>query len=185
VSANAPRIARDLHDSLGHQLTLTSLYAGTLGSADEQQREATVGLLRTTSAAAMGELRQILGILHQEDGGEQGTAQPLSSLDDLIGAAASAGATITLSRDGEPRPLPPLVEHAAYRVIQEGVTVLSNREREVLLLLAQGLSNAAISEQLWITEATVKTHVSRVFTKLDCDNRVQAVLLVHRAGLLQ
>jgi signal transduction histidine kinase len=116
------RIARDLHDSLGHQLTLISLYAGTLGSADEQQREATVGLLRTTSAAAMGELRQILGILHQEDVGEHGTAQPLSSLDDLIGAAASAGATITLSRDGEPRPLPPLVEHAAYRVIQEGVT---------------------------------------------------------------
>jgi signal transduction histidine kinase len=116
------RIARDLHDSLGHQLTLISLYTGTLATVDEAQREATVGLLRTTSAAAMGELRQILGILHQEDGGGQGVVQPLSSLDDLITMARSAGATITLSRDGDDRPLPPLVEHAGYRVIQEGVT---------------------------------------------------------------
>ena len=116
------RIARDLHDSLGHQLTLISLYTGTLATADDEQREATVGLLRTTSAAAMGELRQILGILHEENGDGQGVAQPLSSLDDLIARARTAGAEVTLSRDGEARPLAPMVEHAAYRVIQEGVT---------------------------------------------------------------
>jgi signal transduction histidine kinase len=115
------RIARDLHDSLGHQLTLISLYTGTLATADEAQREATVGLLRSTSASAMGELRQILGILHQEDGGP-GVAQPLSTLEDLITMARSAGADITLTRDGDTRPLAPMVEHAAYRVIQEGVT---------------------------------------------------------------
>ena len=65
----------------------------------------------------------------------------------------------------------------------ERLAALSDREREVLLLLAQGLSNAAISEQLWITEATLKTYVSRIFTKLGCDNRVQAALLMHQAGL--
>ena len=101
------RIARDLHDSLGHQLTLISLYTGTLATADDEQREATVGLLRTTSAAAMGELRQILGILHEENGDGQGIAQPLSSLDDLIARARTAGAEVTLSRDGAARPLAP------------------------------------------------------------------------------
>jgi DNA-binding NarL/FixJ family response regulator len=62
--------------------------------------------------------------------------------------------------------------------------VLSDREREVLVLLGQGMSNADIGERLWIAEATVKTHVSRVLTKLSCDNRVQAALLAHDAGLI-
>ena len=121
-SRERTRIARDLHDSLGHQLTLISLYAGTLGSASEEQRAETVRLLRTTSASAMAELRQILGVLRQEDTDESGVAQPLSSLEDLATAAGSAGAHVTLTRGGTPRPLPPLIEHAAYRVIQEGVT---------------------------------------------------------------
>ncbi|GAB6898322.1 response regulator [Kineosporia succinea] len=67
----------------------------------------------------------------------------------------------------------------------KGLAELSAREREVLVLVAQGLSNAAISTQLWISEATVKTHVSRVLTKLGCENRVQAALIAHRLGLMQ
>jgi signal transduction histidine kinase len=121
-SRERTRIARDLHDSLGHQLTLISLYAGTLDSASPEQRAETVRLLRTTSASAMAELRQILGVLRQEDTDESGVAQPLTSLEDLATAAGSAGAQVTLTRGGTPRPLPPLIEHAAYRVIQEGVT---------------------------------------------------------------
>ncbi|GIE76356.1 DNA-binding response regulator [Actinoplanes philippinensis] len=61
---------------------------------------------------------------------------------------------------------------------------LSGREREVLVLLAQGLSNAEIGQQLYVSEGTVKTHVYRLFTKLNCDNRVQAAMLAQRAGLL-
>ncbi|GLY15925.1 response regulator transcription factor [Kineosporia rhizophila] len=68
---------------------------------------------------------------------------------------------------------------------EKGLEELSAREREVLVLVAQGLSNAAISSQLWISEATVKTHVSRVLTKLGCENRVQAALIAHRLGLVQ
>ncbi|GAB3254494.1 response regulator [Kineosporia babensis] len=67
----------------------------------------------------------------------------------------------------------------------KGLEELSAREREVLVLVAQGLSNATISSQLWISEATVKTHVSRVLTKLGCENRVQAALIAHRLGLVQ
>jgi DNA-binding NarL/FixJ family response regulator len=64
------------------------------------------------------------------------------------------------------------------------VEALSSREREVLVLLAQGLSNAEISAQLFVTEGTVKTHLYRVFTKTGCENRVQAAMLAQRTGLL-
>lgn len=117
------RIARDLHDSLGHQLTLISLYAGTLAGSSEQQREKAVELLRTTAADAMTELRQSIGVLRAaEDTDDVGVAQPLTHLDGLANAVRSTGAVFTVNRTGTPRPLPPLLEHAAYRVIQEGVT---------------------------------------------------------------
>jgi DNA-binding NarL/FixJ family response regulator len=64
------------------------------------------------------------------------------------------------------------------------VSLLSDRETEVLVLLAQGLSNAEIGRQLFVSEGTVKTHVYRVFAKLHCDNRVQAAMMAQRAGLL-
>ncbi|WP_326554043.1 response regulator transcription factor [Micromonospora sp. NBC_01813] len=63
--------------------------------------------------------------------------------------------------------------------------LLSDREREVLVLLAQGLSNAEIGQRLFVSEGTVKTHVYRVFAKLGCENRVQAAMLAQRAGLLE
>jgi DNA-binding NarL/FixJ family response regulator len=64
------------------------------------------------------------------------------------------------------------------------VDTLSERERDVLVLLAQGLSNAEIGQRLFVSEGTVKTHVYHVFAKLGCDNRVQAAMLAQRAGLL-
>ncbi|GIJ46153.1 two-component sensor histidine kinase [Virgisporangium aliadipatigenens] len=115
------RIARDLHDSLGHKLTLISLYTGTLPTADEEQRAETAALLREASTSAMAELRQILGILREDDDGA-GPVGGLDDLDDLAGTARATGADVRVTRDGEPRPLPALTTHAAYRVVQEGLT---------------------------------------------------------------
>jgi DNA-binding NarL/FixJ family response regulator len=64
------------------------------------------------------------------------------------------------------------------------IDTLSAREREILVLLGEGMSNAEIGTRLFITEGTVKTHVYRVFAKLQCDNRVRAAMLAQRAGLL-
>ncbi|MFF5766322.1 response regulator [Streptomyces tanashiensis] len=63
------------------------------------------------------------------------------------------------------------------------VAALSEKERDVLSLLGEGLSNADAGKRLHMSEATVKTYVSRILAKLHCENRVQAALLARDAGL--
>jgi DNA-binding NarL/FixJ family response regulator len=62
---------------------------------------------------------------------------------------------------------------------------LTEREREVFRLIAKGLSNAEIGEQLFITETTVKTHVTHLLQKLDLRDRVQAVVLAYETGIFE
>ena len=73
-----------------------------------------------------------------------------------------------------PRPAPP-----------KELDELTARERDILLLIARGLSNSEISQQLYISETTVKTHVTHILAKLGLRDRVQAVILAYQAGLFE
>jgi len=61
---------------------------------------------------------------------------------------------------------------------------LTEREREVLLMIARGLSNQELAERLFIAENTVKTHVKRIFTKLGARDRAQAIVMAYEGGLM-
>lgn len=76
---------------------------------------------------------------------------------------------------------PPAEDSSAQRAIAE----LTDREREVLVAMAQGLSNSEIGARLWVAEATVKTHVGRILAKLNARDRVQAVVAAYEAGLVR
>ena len=77
---------------------------------------------------------------------------------------------------------PPSVESDRSQAARDALDALTEREREVAGAVGRGLSNAEISAELFMSVATVKTHVGRLFTKLDVDNRVQLAILVHDAG---
>ncbi len=131
-------------------------------------------------------------------------------LDDYVFRALEAGAAGFLLKDTPPRDLIAAVRvvAAGEAMLSPSVTrtlighiagageggrraaaearlaPLTDREREVLVAVGRGLSNAEIGRELYLSEATVKTHVSRLLLKLGSANRVQIAILAHDAGLL-
>jgi DNA-binding NarL/FixJ family response regulator len=74
---------------------------------------------------------------------------------------------------------------AASGAVPVGLVGLTPRETEVLRAVARGLSNADIARELVVSDATVKTHLARVFTKLDLHDRAQAVVVAYESGLVR
>jgi DNA-binding NarL/FixJ family response regulator len=129
-------------------------------------------------------------------------------LDDYVYAALQAGASGFLLKDSEPEDLQRAVRIVAAgeallapnvtrRLIENFIEArprqlrsatalngLTDREREVLRLIAVGMSNAEIAAALFIAEQTTKTHVSRILQKLGLRDRVQAVVLAYETGLV-
>lgn len=95
--------------------------------------------------------------------------------------------TIRRVHAGEPFIQPEIASRALremMRPAEQTIEPLSEREREVLVLLAQGASNKEIAEKLVITEGTVKNHVSNILGKLQAENRTQAADIARKRGLV-
>ena len=127
-------------------------------------------------------------------------------LDEYVYAAIRAGASGFLLKDVEPADLvdairvvaagnslfgPAATERLVARFAQQpapdaarSLDELTEREKEILALLATGLSNAELAERLFLSETTVKTHVSSILRKLRVRDRVQAVIAAYDAGLV-
>jgi DNA-binding NarL/FixJ family response regulator len=129
-------------------------------------------------------------------------------LDEYVYAAIRAGASGFLLKDVRPADLVDAIRLVAQgnallgptvtrRLLErfgdsepaggatEAVRGLTEREREILRLLAEGLSNAELAERLFLGETTIKTHVSNVLRKLGVRDRVQAVIAAYDAGLVR
>jgi signal transduction histidine kinase len=117
-----------MHDVVAHRVALMVLHAGALEVNAPDDRSATeAALIRTTGREALTELRQVLGVLRAPEGAQTGAdnvaPQPdLSDVERLLSQARTAGLTVTFAREGARRPLPLVVQRAAYRVIQEALT---------------------------------------------------------------
>jgi DNA-binding NarL/FixJ family response regulator len=68
---------------------------------------------------------------------------------------------------------------------RQRIATLSAAEHKVLHVLAEGAANGEIAQRLYMSTGTVKAHISRILTKLDCDNRVRAAILAHQSGLFR
>jgi signal transduction histidine kinase len=119
------RIARELHDSLTHSISVIQVQAGVAAHLARKRGEDVPPALlaiQEAGADAVRELRATLGALRsQEDGDGSGLGQ----LDSLVARARAAGLPVTVSVTGERRPLPPEVDQAAYRIVQEALTNVS------------------------------------------------------------
>lgn len=164
-----------------------------------------------TCRTARGELRTTLEVL-RDNAGPADARGPLAGLDgvpDLVEAARLAGARVEPAVRVE-GPVRPAVGAAAYRLVQEapcsrpaptarlierflrspsapvaaGPECLSDREREVLTLVARGLNNTEIAGSLGLSPLTVKTHVSRTMGKLGVRDRAQLVIVAYESGLV-
>jgi DNA-binding NarL/FixJ family response regulator len=148
-------------------------------------------------------------ILAGGDGGCRVIMLTTFDVDEYVYAALEAGASGFLLKDVSPEHLTAAVRMVAAgdallapsitrRLIERFVrrdqaaaaaprelSALTAREREVLTLMARGMSNAELAEHLHLSEATVKTHVARILSKLDLRDRVQAVVLAYETGLVQ
>lgn len=149
------RIARELHDIVAHHMSVIAIHAEAVplkAAGDPAQLEAGLAEIRGLSLDAIAQLRQVLGVLRDEEGRIDTAPQPgLDRIEELVANARATGLTVRVEQPGPPDGVPPAVGLSAYRIVQESlsnamrhapgatVTVRIAREQgEVRLSVANG-----------------------------------------------
>jgi signal transduction histidine kinase len=128
VTAERARIARELHDVIAHSVGVMVVQAGAaeqmIPIAPRRAADA-ARAVQDCGRAALTDLRRLLGVLRRDDEPEDADREPqpgLAGLPGLLQRLADAGLQVTVTSTGEPRPLPPGMDLAAFRIVQEGLT---------------------------------------------------------------
>ena len=151
-AAERERIAREMHDVLAHRISLLSLHAGALEyrpDAPPAEIEATAGVVRESAAAALEELRDVIGVLREGTESEARPPQPtLADLPALIEESRAAGmrieAELPALEEGDGAPAGN-VERTAYRIVQEGLTNARKHAPGTLVRVRVGAEDEAIA----------------------------------------
>lgn len=125
VAEERLRIARDLHDSVAHSLASFSVQAGVGAHVlDDRPEDARAALLaiKRASGEALAELRATLGMLRSSEAAPREPTAGIDRLPSLVESSRAAGLPVDVVIEGEARPLPPPVDAAAFRIVQESLT---------------------------------------------------------------
>lgn len=146
------RIARELHDVLAHNISLINVQAGVaLHLMDERPEQARTALtaIKQASNEALGELRSVLDILREgHEAPPRSPTSGLAHLDDLVAKTEAAGLRVTTRVEGTPRPLPPGVDLAAFRIVQEALTNVTRHAGEAHAEITIGYGERNLTVQI-------------------------------------
>jgi signal transduction histidine kinase len=126
VAEERQRIARELHDVIAHSVSVMTVQTGAvrrlLQPEQEKERKA-LETVEATGREALTEMRRLVGLLREQGAMPEFSPQPgLATIESLLDGVRAAGLPVDLEVEGEPRDLPPGVDLAAYRVVQEALT---------------------------------------------------------------
>jgi signal transduction histidine kinase len=125
VAEERRRIARELHDVIGHSISVMGVEAGAVRSVlrkdQQREREALLAVERT-GREAVGEMRRLIGLLRTEDDGIGEPSPSLRRVEQLIGEMRDAGLAVRLKVEGDLSLIPPGVDLAGFRIVQEALT---------------------------------------------------------------
>ncbi|HEX6679512.1 MAG TPA: histidine kinase [Gaiellaceae bacterium] len=154
VAEERARIARELHDVVGHSVSVMTVQASAvrrlLREHQEKEREA-LEVVEQTGREALAEMRRMVGVLRRPEEAPALAPQPsLQRLDKLVEHARDAGLAVELRLEGAPEPLPTGVDLTAYRLVQEGLTNAlkhAHADRaEVIVRYGDGYVELAVSD---------------------------------------
>ena len=174
---------------------LAATVAEAVAAYDDLRPDVVVADLQLQDGTGLDIVRTIRGksdtagliVLTMHSGDDQIFAAMQAGASGFVGKDAPAGEVVRAARHAAVSPrsfvCAGLVGAMIRRQTSES-TKLTDREQEVLVLLADGLGAAAIGEKLYLSESTAKSHIARIYQKLGASNRAQALVTAMRIGLL-